>query len=125
MIAYYSKKPIEELSIHASESDFLVFVKKISSQESINFKTEGIGCYPYQMLLSSGKIEFNNEQYVNIQVIGNELCITGSKETLSEFADEIANFAENDDLGLHLHIEYYDDHFYLSPDAVPLVIVRL
>jgi len=125
MIAKYSDNT--GLSIEASTDEFIFLAKNIVENSAfISCELDEIDPFPYQKLLSRIMIKIEPGKLANLQVIENmNLLISGSKENLIQLASEIDTFAKNKQLGNHLHIEYYDEHFYLASDAVPLVIERL
>jgi hypothetical protein len=66
---------------------------------------------------------------LKISEVNEDLHVTGSKEKLDLLADNINWLFESQADGAsrgrdHLHIEFYPGHFFLSEDALPLVVVR-
>jgi len=58
-----------------------------------------------------------------------QLLITGSKEKLGLFSDNIDWLVESQATGIphkrdHLHIEFYPGHSFLAEDALPLILIR-
>ena len=52
------------------------------------------------------------------------LVLEGECQYLNVLAENIEGFISDDpDPGDHLHIEYYDDHFYLAPSQISLTVV--
>lgn len=64
---------------------------------------------------------------MDVSIIEKTLAITGSKEALLLLAQNVRGLAETpypQDPGAirpHSHIEYYPGHFFLKPDAIPLI----
>jgi hypothetical protein len=52
------------------------------------------------------------------------LVIEGGEQYLAVLAENIEGFFSVDpEVGDHLHIEYFDEHFYLAPSDLSLVVV--
>jgi hypothetical protein len=50
------------------------------------------------------------------------LHVSGSSKLLHCLADEIRELATDAEPGYHLHLEYFDGHFFLGPGSVPVVV---
>lgn len=124
MIIYYSNTPLKELSIEGTEGDFLQLTDLINNTRNETVETDRANPHPYQYSLNKISVKIKPNKMVNLEVTGDELIISGDIQYLSQFSDEIKSFAENTNLGEHLHIEYYINHFFLNPNAIPLVVVR-
>jgi len=52
------------------------------------------------------------------------LVLEGERQYLDILAENIEGFIDDGpNPGDHLHIEYYDDHFYLAPSQISLTVV--
>jgi hypothetical protein len=52
------------------------------------------------------------------------LVVAGDQSALQILAENLSAFAENPgEMGGHLHIEYFPDHFYLRPGSAALAVV--
>ena len=80
---------------------------------------------PYSKFLEKIRVKVIPESFVNIEVNDSSLLIQGSTEKLSLFAEVVGDFGKDGGGNDHLHIEYYDGHFYLSPKSTSLVILHL
>ncbi|MEU6072809.1 hypothetical protein [Micromonospora sp. NPDC047074] len=49
------------------------------------------------------------------------LTVRGGAAGRSLFADQLRDIADMDDGG-HVHLEYFEDHHFLAPDSVPLIV---
>ncbi len=64
---------------------------------------------------------------VDVSIADNTLVIAGSTEALSTLALHVRSLAETAEpqssgrLRPHSHIEYYPGHFFLKPNAIPLI----
>jgi hypothetical protein len=123
---FYSDSPIEELAISAGRDELVSLAEKLLRGESpIDCEGGALDPSPYRMLLRRILVSIEPGALVDLQVNeGGDLLISGSRENLSQFANEVSAFADDERLADHMHVEHYDGHFYLSPDAVPLVISR-
>ena len=52
------------------------------------------------------------------------VCISGSAETLAILASNIDALAYSKNVSDHIHIEYHPKHFYLKEESVPLVVTK-
>ncbi len=65
---------------------------------------------------------------MSVSVSEKALLIVGSKEACALLAQNIRQVAETEyplypgEIQPHSHIEYYPGHFFLKPDAVPLIL---
>ncbi len=123
MIVFYSENTGVEIS--GSDSELLFLAQEIAEGAFIvETSIEDIDPAPYEKCLQSILIKTTPGEKVNIQVDSNDLIINGSRENLALLAEAIKNFTTNKNLGKHTHIEYFDDHFFLSSIAIPLVVAR-
>ncbi|GAA1310431.1 Imm32 family immunity protein [Saccharothrix xinjiangensis] len=52
------------------------------------------------------------------------LTISGERSAFSVLARNVLGLAEDGTVGEHAHIDYFPDHFYLSPDSAPVVVLE-
>jgi hypothetical protein len=63
------------------------------------------------------------EEKLNVFRQGAELVIEGSTKARSVFAGNIDRLADRpDELGPHIHLEYYTDHKFYAPEMMPVVV---
>jgi hypothetical protein len=53
-----------------------------------------------------------------------QLYVSGAKEKLDLFSANIDWLVDSQTERDHLHVEFYPGHFFLSEDALPLVLIR-
>lgn len=126
MIVLYSDNA-RELELKASEQELYELSKALEEGGAvIKCETEGVAISPYSKLLSRILVDLAPEQDVEIHEPHDEsLRITGGQPKFSTFAKVVNMFAKEWAAGGHLHVDYYDNHPYLSPDSVPLVMTHL
>lgn len=79
---------------------------------------------PYAEWLSFLDIRVEDEAEMTMAVEDGDLVVAGDPSALEILADNLSSFAENPDtMGGHIHIEYFPDHFFLRPGAIPLTVV--
>jgi hypothetical protein len=66
---------------------------------------------------------------LNISTTDQELVVSGARDKLDLFSDNIDWLVASRREGTlqkrdHLHVEFYPGHFFLSEDALPLLLVR-
>ena len=121
MIVRISEKTGEiELAGNAKELNFLSRQLSID-HATVSLEHKNLNPFPYSKNLESIRIRHYPERLVKISVEGESLLIEGSPEKLRILSENLeAN--GNEPEGYHLHIEHFDDHFYLSNDSAPLVV---
>ncbi len=125
IVASYSRTG--ETELRGSSLGLLSLARLLTSDEpsSAKFRVpDKSSVYPYDAFLHSVSVT-RNEQPVTITRENNTLVISGSLDHLSLLADNIIGLATqaSDHTG-HLHIDYYPDHFFLSPLSDSLVVER-
>ena len=81
---------------------------------------------PYPQLLDAVRVATAPGKVV-LGVDSRVLTITGALEHLAVLARNVRNMADSPDLDpkSHLHIEYYEDHYYLAESEVSVVLIIL
>jgi hypothetical protein len=130
MIVYYGERNdgFEDLDLVLDAAESLQLAADLYRNGAIiKCETVGIDPNPFDRLLGRVIVRFTSG-LVKIQVRnGRDLVFSGGAEALSVLAENLRNFGElpvdiRGAKGYHIHIEYYPDDFFLSPDAVPLVV---
>ena len=119
MIARVSEKTDEiELSGNAKE---LAWLSKqlLIDKTKINLEYENLSAFPYSKNLQSIQIKHIPNQNVKISVEGSSLFVEGSPDKLRILSENIES-SENEQKKYHIHIEYFDGHFFLSKDSISL-----
>lgn len=125
MIVNYSENT-NELELSGNKDELISLSKNLLENDvEIFLHSEGIDPSPYSKCLKKIKVNIINNHLVELQVTDSSLFIRGSYEKLFIFAENIKNFGNDGDKGDHVHIEYFDEHFYLSSKSNSLVILHL
>ena len=79
---------------------------------------------PYERLLDAVRATAtpSGKVVLGLDADGRVLCVTGSPQHLAVLADVVRDLADDPDPEGHVHIEYFDDHFYLAESEVGLVL---
>ncbi|ONI91548.1 hypothetical protein ALI22I_07900 [Saccharothrix sp. ALI-22-I] len=79
---------------------------------------------PYDLVLGAVEIDTvpSGKVVVASDVDRSTLTISGERSALSLLARNVLGLAEDGTVGEHAHIDYFPDHFYLSPDSAPAVL---
>jgi hypothetical protein len=125
MFVSYSENT-KEIEI-AGNKDELVDLSKnlLKDNAEIFLHSEKLDPSPYSTFLKKIRVQIIPNHLIEFQVIGEFLSVKGSYEKLLILAENIENFGNDGDKGDHIHIEYFQDHFYLSPESNPLVLLHL
>ena len=84
---------------------------------------------PYPDYIRSVTIE-RAEGLVRISRAGDRLTVAGAPELLAVLAQNIEFLANSSDSegsssGRHVHIEYYEGHFFLHKESVRLIVTKI
>lgn len=125
MFVSYSENT-KEIEI-AGNKDELVNLSKnlLKNNTEILLHSDELDPSPYSKFLKKIRIQIIQNHFVEFQVIEESLLVKGSYEKLLILAENIENFGNDGDKDDHFHIEYFHEHFYLSPESNPLVLVHL
>lgn len=126
MILLYSDTT-RELELRASGQELYQLSKALEGDgTTMECETAGVTVSPYSKLLRHISVAVAHDQDVEIRIAEDEdLQISGGRPKLSIFAEAVYTFAKEWGEGEHLHIEYYDNHPYLAPTSLPLVMTHL
>ena len=129
MIVYYENgyDRIDSVDLTIDISESLRLAEEMLGNGSVTVcETFGIDPAPYDGLLERVIVEITSG-LVKIQVNARDLIFSGGLEAMSVLGQNFEYFGnvpldERQVKGYHMHIEYYPQHFFLSPDAVPMVV---
>ena len=78
---------------------------------------------PYQRVLDAVRVAAAPGKVV-LALGGDErvLTITGAPEHLAVLADVVRDLAADPDPDTHVHVEYFDEHYYLAESEIGLVL---
>jgi hypothetical protein len=125
MFVSYSENT-KEVEIAGNKDDLIDLSKKLLKDNTeIFLHSEKLDPSPYSKFLKKIGVQVIPHNFVEFQVIGELLSVKGSYEKLLILAENIENFGKDGDKGDHIHIEYFQEHFYLSPESHPLVLLHL
>ena len=114
-----------EVCLTATKAEFSELTKKYLLSKSIIPcpETELKIKPPYENFLNGVIIQQTKDKLTTIQIVENNfLEISGAVSSLEIFSDNLKTLSENPDW-VHLHIEYYPEHPYLSEESLPIVLV--
>lgn len=124
MLARYSDET-NELELKGDKDELISFSKKILQNDTeIELYSKNLDPTPYSRFLKKIEIKITSNSYVKIWVENDTLYIEGSHKKLLIFSENIESFGEKWEKNTHIHVEYFDKHFYLSPNSTPLVITH-
>ena len=130
MFILYSDNPSPEIEITVNKNDLLELSEKIIEDNAeinaiVLAKSKAA---PYDRFLSGIKVMLLPDKLVEFQVTQDDkLSLQGSLDKMSILSDNFLSASQADDdyfdLGKHEHIDYFPEHFYLSPNSIPVVIM--
>lgn len=127
MLIRYSDSA-RELEIAANKEELLDLSKKLTENDvEINAEASGknLSAAPYSRFLSGIQVSISSGQLVEFQVTQHgKVLLRGDRQKLSILSNVVLSFAEDWTTGEHMHIEYYPEHFYLSPNSVSTILVH-
>jgi hypothetical protein len=121
MFAKYFEKT-GEVELSGSENEFDLLSKQLLIDKTkVAFENENLESFPDIKNLEYVQIQHYSNNLVKISVKDNYLLIEGSPQKLAILSSNLESDGE-EIKNYHIHIEYFNDHFYLSPDSIPLII---
>ncbi len=124
LICRYSEK--SGISIEGTLLAFKEFVEAFSKAEGLyNFQVPKGSATPYARFLDQILLE-NGEGKLKICIKENRVICSGEKRYLDILVDNFLSLTQqNHSKGLHFHIEYHPDHFFLDEKAEPILLERI
>ncbi len=128
LIALYDKSSVE---IEGKSEDLLELSRSV--RECRNFCRLSLSVpasFDYRGLRYLRELIINvDSSSLRISEKNQNLVVSGAKENLDLFSDNIDWLLDSQKEGPprkrdHLHVEFYPGHFFLSEDALPVVLVR-
>jgi len=125
MIAKVYNKPdgqieLIDLARNAKELDFLS-KQLLIDNTVVNLERHDTDSFAGYENLSSIRVKHLSNRPVKIDVEDDSLVIEGSPDKLKVLSENLEK--QGTELkNYHIHIEYFDGHFYLSSDSQPLVV---
>lgn len=78
---------------------------------------------PYDQLLDAVRVATAPDKVVlGVDATGRVLTITGALEHLAVLASVVRDVPLDSDPMAHVHVEYFEDHYYLAESEVSLVL---
>lgn len=119
-----------EIEIRGDKQALLSWAESLADNHnaSISLVVPQAPANPYDSFLVAMYI-LRADEAVRIKLNGETLVISGSQEKLKLLADNIKwlavceNSVESGQIENHLHVEYYQGHFFLDPKSDSLIIV--
>lgn len=128
---YASRGDFEDIEIKGTPSGLVSFAESLGSLKGKTILPLRVlsldEIKPYDSYIAAIELQLS-ESKVKILREGNVLLISGTREYLAVFADNVSFLAEqvskeeSEGVSSHLHIEFFEDHLWLDPDSRPIVI---
>lgn len=110
-----------EIALDAEAADQLADMIARGAGEMAGNRT--VDPSPYDRLLDAVRIATGPGKVVlGIDADGRVLTITGALEHLAVLADVVRDVPLDTDPKAHVHVEYFDGHYYLAESEVSLVL---
>jgi hypothetical protein len=120
MFADYSESP-EEILLYGDTEEFNRLSKKIlinNAKIILQRREKTFNSVSIESILIKHR---SLNVPVKLSVKNRKLLIEGGLEKLKILSDNLKT-GEIELKNYHIHIEYHVDHFYLSPESIPLVV---
>ncbi len=117
--------PFHEVEIATSRAAGRDLADMIARGEGEMVSDQTVDPAPYEKLLDAVRVtNAPGKVVLGLDTDGRVLTITGALEHLAVLASNVRGMAGSPDLDpkSHLHIEYYEDHYYLAESEVSLVL---
>jgi hypothetical protein len=124
MLIRYSEDPkYPEIEIELLDQDFEEIQSKLLEDNAEVFCQEtSKSPVPYSHYLSSIKVHIIAEKPVEFKVDLDKLLVSGDLSKLALLAENIG--LQDTPFGYHVHIEYFEDHFYIGQNSIPIVVIH-
>jgi hypothetical protein len=110
-----------ELALDAEAADQLADMIARGAGEMAGNRT--VDPKPYDQLLDAVRIAKGPGKVVlGLDPEGRVLTITGALEHLAVLADVVRDVPLDTDAKAHVHVEYFDGHYYLAESPITLVL---
>lgn len=122
MIIRYSPKT-REIELAGDGNELTLLAKQLLIDNCI-IRSDQVkkAPFPYSENLEIIQVKHCPNHQVSIQVENDCLLVSGSLEKLGILSKNFEELGKSGAKNYHIHIEYYDDHFFLSPESMPLVV---
>jgi hypothetical protein len=123
MIIGYSVSKIKEVYISGSQKDMSNMAEIFSAGEgTIDCNVES-SLPPYEQVAKKLVIKSVSKKLVNFSITNdNKILVEGESSMLLVISENIKGFLEYIDTESHIHIDYFDEHPYLDPASIPVII---
>ena len=111
-----------EIDISGTKIELLNLAEYFSRGEGlIDGEKEG-NPYPYKAFAVCLEIKKITDNLVIFGISSDKIIVTGELQKLSIISENIVNLVTITGSGRHMHIEYFEDHPYLSEESIPIII---
>jgi hypothetical protein len=123
MIIGYSTSVVKEVYISGSQEDMAKMARVfLAGEGTITCGIES-SLPPYEKVAKKLTVKSVSKKLVNFSITSeNEILVEGEPSMLSVIAENIKGFLDYIDTESHIHIDYFDEHPYLDPASIPVII---
>jgi hypothetical protein len=123
MIIGYFCAPNEEIYISANQKDLVEISRIFSIGQGIMICDLCMELPPYTEFARALKVMSINKKLVKFGITdSNEILVEGDPSMLLVISENINSFLDYIDTESHIHIDYFDEHPYLSAESISVVI---
>jgi hypothetical protein len=123
MIIRYTNSKYKEISILVNQQDLLQISDLFSMGEGYIICNSDSNPTPYEQYAVGLNIKPVKNKLVEFSINENkEILVEGDPTMLSVIAENIIDFSENTSTESHIHLDYFEEHPYLTENSIPIII---
>ena len=118
-----STSPMREIDVTFSRTAAAAFADALADGAGTFQAKVGTDPGPYQSFLSGIEVaaQPTGKVVMSLDMAARNLRFAGAVEYLTVLGNNIRNLAEAPDPSGHLHVEYFEDHYYLAESELSVV----
>lgn len=121
MIFRYSLNP-QEISISGTKIELMNLSRLFLQGDNLIQGEKKIDPRPYKELSEYLEIRNLEKSLVSFKVLSGKILAQGDLQKLLIVSENILDLLEHSTYENHIHMEYFEDHPYLSEESVPVII---
>jgi hypothetical protein len=112
----------QEIDVSGTKIELMSLAEYFSKGEGIiDGRKEG-DPYPYRAFAGCLEVKKAKDSLVSFRVIPGKIIVRGDLQKLLIISENILNLVSDGGYAKHMHIEYFEDHPYLSEESIPVIV---
>lgn len=121
MIFRYSLNP-QEISISGTKIELMNLSRLFLQGDNLIKGEKNADPHPYKELSEYLEIRNLEKSLVSFKVLSGKILAQGDLQKLLIVSENILDLLEHSTYENHIHMEYFEDHPYLSEESIPVII---